>query len=147
MWEEYVQVQLILGIISVVVGTIVVGINVKCHHLLRTVYKGFRIANGFSIVILVIIKLFNLLQVNCSLLKFQKIKRFVYKFVKKYAVGIEEISEARWKNIEGFKNFFGRYSYHINTKNSPMRKMSSICVTLILEDLNELVSICINTKN
>ena len=77
MWEEYVQVELIIGVISVVVGAIVVGINVMIHLLLRTVYKGFRIANGFSIVILVIIKLFNLLQVNCSLLKFQKIKRFV----------------------------------------------------------------------
>ena len=68
MWEEYVQVQLIFGIISVVVGAVVVGINVKRHHLLRTVYKGFRIVNGFSIVILVIIKLFNLLQV-CTYLQ------------------------------------------------------------------------------
>ena len=83
MWEEYVQVQLILGIISVVVETIVVGINVKCHHLLRTVYKGFRIANGFSIVILVIIKLFNLRQVNCSLLKFQKNKKIRLKIRQK----------------------------------------------------------------
>ena len=62
MWEEYVQVQLFYGIISVVVGVVVAGINV-ITHLLRTVYKGFQIANGFSIVILVIIKLFNLLQV------------------------------------------------------------------------------------
>ena len=67
MWEEYVQVQLIFGIISVVVRVVVAGINVIGHHLLRTVYKGFQIANGFSIVILVFIKLFNLLQV-CSYL-------------------------------------------------------------------------------
>ena len=72
MWEEYVQVELIIGVISVVVGAIVVGINVMIHLLLRTVYKGFRIANGFSIVILVFIKLFNLHQVNCSFLKFKK---------------------------------------------------------------------------
>ena len=68
MWEEYVQVDHIFGVISVVVGTIVVGINVIGHHLLRAVYKGFRIANGFSIVILVFIKLFNLLQV-CTYLQ------------------------------------------------------------------------------
>ena len=68
MWEEYVQVQLIFGIISVVVGVVVAGINVIDHHLLRTVYKGFQIVNGFSIVILVIIKLFNLLQVFTLLL-------------------------------------------------------------------------------
>ena len=63
MWEEYVQVQLIFGIISVVVRVVVAGINVIGHHLLWTVYKGFQIAHGFSIIILVIIKLFSLLQV------------------------------------------------------------------------------------
>ena len=82
MWEEYVQVQLFYGIISVVVGVVVAGINV-ITHLLRTVYKGFQIANGFSIVILVIIKLFNLLQVNCSLLKFQKNKKIRLKIRQK----------------------------------------------------------------
>ena len=71
MWEEYVQVQLIFGIISVVVGIVAAGINVIGHHLLRTVYKGFQIANGFSIVILVIIKLFNLLQVCTYLITYR----------------------------------------------------------------------------
>ena len=115
MWEEYVQVELIFGVISVVVGPIVVGINVIGHHLLRAVYKGFRIANGFSIVILVFIKLFNLHQVNCSFLK-----------LKKYTVGIKEIFsnllfcanlgllalsfvvKAKWQNIAGLKNLFSK---------------------------------------
>ncbi len=61
MWEDCVQVHLIFGITSVVVGAVVAGFNVIGHHLLRTVYKGFQIANGFLIAILVIIKLFNLL--------------------------------------------------------------------------------------
>ena len=54
MWEEYVQVQLIFGINSVVVGTVVAGVTVDGHHLLQTVYKGFQTANGLTIVNLVI---------------------------------------------------------------------------------------------
>ena len=45
-------------------GAVVAGIYADGHHLLQIVCKGFRIANGFGIVIVVGIKLSKLLKVH-----------------------------------------------------------------------------------
>jgi len=66
MWQELdVQVTLNFGIISVVVGINVAGINVIGHRLLRT--ASLQIANGFSMKNWVIMKLVNLLQFTINL--------------------------------------------------------------------------------
>jgi hypothetical protein len=77
MWEENVQVS-ILGINSVVVGMVVAGINVIGQHLLQGVYKGFQKANGFSIMILVIIKLFKV-STNCPISEFFLFRYQIFK--------------------------------------------------------------------
>jgi hypothetical protein len=62
--ELDVQVTLNFGIISVVVGMVVAGINVIGNHLLRS--ASLQIANGFSMKNWVIMKLVNLLQVHTT---------------------------------------------------------------------------------